>query len=144
MIKSPAFRCAAAALLLIISAACGHAEVVDLESFSIDIADGWTYERDGEMTAFISPTGDARLVVVYTDSSGMTAEEIAGALSKRSGGTLPTPSGEGMVFSFVLNGEETTAYCRVDGDICKMVTVSDPTRSHGDAITAMVGSITDR
>lgn len=105
----------------------------DFTDFSVDFPDGWTIERDGITTAFVSKDKKANMQVTvesvaHIAKEGITAKELAEAYAHELQGSTPTmEANDPNYYSFTFlspEGTESEASVVISGRLFYLITIS--------------------
>lgn len=127
-----------------------HAARKDFADFAVDLPDGWTVERDGITTAFISEDKNANMQVTVEPISriareGINAKELAEAYAQELHGSTPEmEDGDPNYYSFTFTspeGVESEASIVVSGRRFYLITITGRHRDLARMVESVLLSI---
>ena len=137
-------RLAAAAVVVVISAAMAFGAVQDFGAFTIDVPAGWTAERDGETVAFTKNDNTASMSITYDTTDGASIKEIADAFVEALNGKGLAKDGEGYTFTMTnANGVESKCFLTGDAKNYALIVVTGGENA-ADDVAAMMDSLTEK
>ena len=137
-------RLAAAAVVVVISAAMAFGAVQDFGAFTIDVPAGWTAERDGETVAFTKNDNTASMSITYDTTDGASIKEIADAFVEALNGKGLAKDGEGYTFTMTnANGVESKCFLTGDDKNYALIVVTGGENA-ADDVAAMMDSLTEK
>lgn len=115
----------------------------DFGAFSLEIPEGWVASTaDGGAVAVVAPRNAAAVTLAVEKLEGVSPEEGARIFARELGGSEPQKTAEGeYAFQFVRNGVTNRSIFRVREERFMLITITDSTGTHGEAIDAMLKSL---
>lgn len=112
------------ALALVLAvAASASASVMEFESISMDVPDGWITQTQGPVTAALAPDQARGVTAIVVPAQGQDAKTLAEAGAKAVNGTELRAEGEAWMFNFDQNGQKGAMLVRVDKDQAMVITL---------------------
>ena len=94
--------------LLLLSASCSYAEIMEFENFSLDIPEGWTATENKFSVRVDSADGSASLLISTGNPDGKSIGDMAVSFALELGGTMPEKDEDGG-YSFEFNNGRSQA-----------------------------------
>jgi len=86
--------------LVVAMAANVAAGVMEFSKLRIEVPEGWTAKEEDKAISLFAPGNVAAISVVWDDSGGLPAKDLAQAMSAQLKGTKPVPDEGGYSFTF--------------------------------------------
>lgn len=118
----------------------------DFGAFSMDVPKGWIAStEEGGAVAVIAPNNEAAVTIGSEKLEGVNPDEGARILSRKLGGSEPQKTADGEYsFHFTRNGITSRSIFRARKDHFILITVTDSTGKHQEAIDAMLESFKEK
>lgn len=116
-------KCVMALALVLALTASASAAVMEFESITMDVPEGWITQTQGPVTAALAPDQTRGVTVIVVPAQGQDAKTLAEAGAKAVDGTDLRAEGEAWMFNFDRNGQKGAMLVRVDRDQAMVMTL---------------------
>lgn len=129
---------------LFIFATPASAAEKSFSKMTIDVPEGWTAFENSGVVAVTAPGNAAALSIVLDKTGGASGADVAKAMSQALGGTNPVLEDDTFIFTFKKGDVKSVCVLAVEADDYVMFTLTDPTGTHGEAMSAIAASVVQK
>jgi len=127
-------------LIAFVFAGTAFAEPIKFPNgLTIDVAPGWSYEGKDEEITLIAEDQSCAIYISITDANGASGKDIAAAMSKSHGGSVPQLIDDEIYF-YTFNNEqnvECKVFSGVDNGKLKVVLIAGDHKDVEDIINSI-------